>query len=136
MVISNSGRNAAPVEMAFEMKKKGIPVIAITSMEHSTSVAPSHMSGKKLMDLADVILDNRAPYGDALVEFADTEAKMGPVSTVTGAAIINSVMILATEKMLADSGKPLVLPSGNVENADYTKIQEAMQKYYGRIKNL
>ena len=136
VVVSNAGRNAAPVEMAFAMKKRGIPVIAITSIEHSTSVATSHVSGKKLMDLADVTLDNKAPYGDASVEISDTKMRMGPVSTITGAAIINSLFILAVEKMLAEGGTPLVLPSGNVENADFSQIQEAMQKYHTRIKNL
>jgi len=136
VVVSNAGRNAAPVEMAFAMKKRGIPVIAITSIEHSSFVAPSHVSGKKLMDLADVTLDNRAPYGDASVAISDIKMRMGPVSTVTGAAIINSVFMLAVEKMLAEGGKPLVLPSGNVEDADFTQIQEAMQKYHTRIKNL
>jgi uncharacterized phosphosugar-binding protein len=136
VVVSNSGRNAAPVEMAFEMKKRGIPVIAITSMEHTASVSPSHVSGKKLIDLADITLDNMAPYGDASVEVSGIKTKMGPVSTITGATLINSIFILATEKIAAHGIEPLVLPSGNVEAADFTHIQEAMQKYHIRIKNL
>ncbi|RJP69579.1 MAG: sugar isomerase domain-containing protein [Candidatus Abyssobacteria bacterium SURF_17] len=136
IVVSNSGRNAAPVEMAFEMKKQGIPVIAITSIRHSTSVEPAHPSGRKLVDLADVVLDNRVPYGDAVVGLPQLKSAMGAVSTVTGAALINSVLILAAEKMLAEGVEPLILPSGNVESADFTRIQEAMTKYYGRIKHL
>ena len=136
VVVSNSGRNAAPVEMAFEMKKNGMRVIAITSVRHSSSVEPTHASGKKLMDLADVVLDNAAPHGDALVEIPGLNSSMGAVSTVTGAALINSVMIIAAEKMLAEGIEPIVLPSGNVDSADFTRIQEAMQKYIGRIKYL
>ncbi len=136
IVVSNSGRNAAPVEMAFEMKKRGIPVIAITSVKHSNSVASAHPSGKKLMNLADIVLDNAAPHGDALVEPAGGGTRMGAASTVTGAALINSIMILAAEKIIEKGSEPLALPSGNVEAADFTRIQEAMQKYVGRLKYL
>ena len=136
IVISNSGRNAAPVEMAFEMKKRGIPVIAITSTEHSASVASSHSSGKKLVELADVALDNGAPHGDALVELSGLDYRMGAASTVTGAALLNSVFILAAEKMLGANADVYVLPSGNVEAADFARIQNAMHQYLGRIKYL
>ena len=122
--------------MALEMKKRGIPVIAITSLQHSGSVASSHASGKKLMDVADVVLDNGAPYGDAGTRIATLRTGMGAVSTVTGAAIVNSVFILAAEKMLAEGAEPVVLPSGNVEAADFARIQAAMGKYLGRIKYL
>jgi uncharacterized phosphosugar-binding protein len=136
IVISNSGRNAAPVEMAIEMKRHGIPVIAITSLQHSGSVTPAHAGGTKLMDAADVVLDNGAPYGDAVVRVAALDARIGAVSTVTGAALINSVFILAAEKMLAEGSEPILLPSGNVEDADFARIQSAMENYYGRIKYL
>ncbi len=136
VVVSNSGRNAAPVEMALEMKKRTLPVIAITSLTHSASVPASHSSGKKLMDIADVVLDNGAPYGDALVTLQVGSSPMGAASTVTGAALINSVLIRAAEKMLADGVEPLVLPSGNIESADYARIQEAMGTYFRRIKHL
>lgn len=136
IVISNSGRNAAPVEMTIEMKQHGIPVIAITSLTHSGSVTPSHASGKRLMDVADVVLDNGAPYGDALIRLPGLDASMGATSTVTGAALINSVFILAAEKMLAKGAEPVVLPSGNVLAADLDRIQSAIGKYIGRIKYL
>lgn len=136
VVVSNSGRNAAPIEMALGMKNMGIPVIAITSLRHSSAVSSSHASGKKLMDVADVTLDNAAPHGDALVKVPGMQDAMGAASTVTGAALVNSIMILAAERMLADGAEPLALPSGNVESADFTRIQEAMQRYIGRIKYL
>lgn len=136
IVISNSGRNAAPVEMALEMKKSGMKVIAITSREHSGRVASSLANGKKLMDAADVVLDNGAPYGDALIRLPGVDAGMGAASTVTGAALINCLFILAAEKMLSAGVDVLVLPSGNVAAADYSRIQAAMEKYVGRIKYL
>jgi len=134
IVISNSGRNAAPVEMALEMKKAGIRVIAITSIVHSESVASAAPGGKKLMDVADVVLDNYAPYGDAVVRIPELDSAMGAASTVTGAALINSIFILAAEKMLSKGSRPLALPSGNMADADYTRIQAAMAELAGRIK--
>jgi uncharacterized phosphosugar-binding protein len=136
IVISNAGRNAAPVEMAMEMRQRGIPVIGITSTTHSRTASAVHSSGKKLMDVADVVLDNGAPHGDACVSIPGLPTAMGPVSTVTGAALIHSVFILAAEKMLARGYEPVALPSGNVETADFTRIQEAMQAFADRIKHL
>jgi uncharacterized phosphosugar-binding protein len=132
-IASRSGEKSA---MALEIKKRGKPVIAITSLLHSGSVTPSHASGKRLMVVADVVLDNGAPYGDARIKFPGVEASMGATSTVTGAALINSVLILAAEKMLAKGSEPIILPSGNVLAADYTRIQTAMEKYIGRTRYL
>jgi uncharacterized phosphosugar-binding protein len=136
IVISNSGRNAAPIEMALEMKKAGMRVIAITSLRHSEAVKSSFSSGQKLKDVADVVLDNYAPCGDSLMSLPGLDTAIGAVSTVTGAALINSIFILAAEKMLLQGAEPVVLPSGNLATADYTRIQTAMEKYVGRIKYL
>ena len=68
IVISNSGRNPAPVQMALEAKKRGAKVVALTSMPHSTSVSSNDPSGKRLFEVADVILDNGCPAGDAVVQ--------------------------------------------------------------------
>jgi uncharacterized phosphosugar-binding protein len=136
IVISNSGRNAAPIQMALEMKKAGLRVIAITSLRHSDAVESSFSGGQKLKNVADLVLDNYAPYGDALMSLPGLDTAVGAVSTVTGAALINSIFILAAEKMLSQSIEPVVLPSGNLAVADYTRIQTAMEKYVGRIKYL
>src|SRR5690606_8216404 len=68
VLISSSGVNGAVVELASLVKERGHPLIAITSVEHSTRMTSRHPSGSKLLDLADVVLDNGAPYGDAVLE--------------------------------------------------------------------
>lgn len=113
IVISNSGRNAVPVELAEIAKGRGVPVIAITSMEHSRRVRSRAPSGRRLFETADVVIDNHAPYGDACVDIEGVSYPVGALSTITGAAILNAVMVGAVE-ILARAGRPpVVLPSAN-----------------------
>src|SRR6185503_4082725 len=93
VIISNSGRNAVPVEMALEMKALGVKVIAVTNLEQSRASSARHASGKRLYELADVTIDNCVPPGDALLSLPEVAAKIGPASTVAGAAIMNSIII-------------------------------------------
>lgn len=114
ILISNSGRNAVPVEMAAEFRSRQVPVIAITNLAQSRGTASRHPSGKRLFELADVVLDNCIPDGDATTFLPGLEFAMGPASTVAGAALINSVMIEAALDLIA-SGTPVpVLASSNV----------------------
>ncbi len=117
-VISNSGRNPLPVEMAMQARQRGASVIAITSLTHSQSVSSRHSSGKKLYELADVVLDTGAPIGDACLEVPGMAVKIGPVSTVTGAILINAVMVEAVQYLLERGKEPPVLMSSNVDGGD------------------
>lgn len=114
LVISNSGRNAVPIEMALMGKELGVPVIAVTSKAHSESVTSRHRSGQKLMDVADVVLDNHGVPGDAAVPVKGANVSAGPTSTITGAFLVHSVM-LAVFAILEAAGQPVpVLKSANV----------------------
>jgi uncharacterized phosphosugar-binding protein len=122
IIISNSGRNPAPVEMALEAKKIGAIVVGITSIAHSNSVTSNDPSGKKLLDIADIVIDNGCPPGDALIGFPDLLPKVGPGSTVTGAAILNSIITQASANLLEKGITPPVALSGNLPNAkEYNK---------------
>src|SRR5688500_6575475 len=87
IIISNSGRNSAPVEMAIEMKHRHVPVIAITSIEQSNRTPSRHESGMRLFELADIAIDNCVPPGDALLRIDGLDSATGASSTVAGAAI-------------------------------------------------
>lgn len=89
-IISNSGRNATIVEMALKAKKEGVLCVAITSLEQTKSNVSLHSSGKKLFELADVVLDNGAPDGDAQITYGAYVT--GPLSTLTGVIIVNSLV--------------------------------------------
>ena len=78
MIFSNSGVNEVVVEMALEAKALKLPVIAVVSVDHSTASAPKHSSGKRLLDIADVTIDNGTPAGDALVTVEGLEDPVGP----------------------------------------------------------
>jgi uncharacterized phosphosugar-binding protein len=117
-VISNSGRNPEPIEVAMQAKEMGLHVIAVTSMAHSQSVDSRHSSGKKLYELAEVVLDTGAPPGDAAMSFEGLAVKAGALSTVLGAAIMNAVMVEAIQYMAEKGFEPPVLMSANLDGSD------------------
>lgn len=136
IIISNSGRNAAPIEMALEMKAHGISVIAITNLQQSRASTPRHHSGKRLYELADVTIDSCVPAGDALLELPGLETRIGASSTIAGAAIINSIIIEAVAELLRRGERVPVLPSANVEGVTEDALNEILSRYKGRIKYL
>lgn len=117
-VISNSGRNPEPIEVALIAKEAGMNLIAVTSLVHSQSVSSRHSSGKKLHELADVVLDSHVAAGDASLAFEGLKEKAGAFSTVIGALIMNAVMVEAIQYMLDQGHEPPVLISANLDGSD------------------
>jgi uncharacterized phosphosugar-binding protein len=136
ILISNSGRNNVPVEMALELKARGVKVIAITSVEQSRSSVPLHASGKRLFEIADVTIDNCVPPGDALLTIKGLHSRIGPSSTVAGATIINSIVIEAVNETLRRGGDVPVLPSANLDGVTQERLKELLNRYRGRIRYL
>ena len=136
IIISNSGRNAVPVEMASEMRARGVKVIAITNLEQSLASPATHSSGKRLSELADVTIDNCVPSGDALLSLPGLDTKLGPSSTVAGAAIINSIIVEAVSELLQRGELVPVLPSANVEGVSEKTLRDILAPYKGRIRYL
>jgi uncharacterized phosphosugar-binding protein len=136
IIVSNSGRNAVPVEMALEMRARGVKVIAITNLEQSRGSTASHSSGKRLYELADVTIDNCVPTGDALLSLSGLNSKIGPSSTVAGAAIINSIILEAVDELLQRGERVPVLPSANMEGVTEETLNDLLRRYAGRIKYL
>jgi uncharacterized phosphosugar-binding protein len=128
IVVSNSGVNAAPVEVAIESKKRGLKVIAITSLAHSKSVPTRNSAGKKLFEVADIALDNCGEPGDALVKLEGMKQRVGPTSTVTGAAILNGIISQAAQLLIKKGVKPPVWISGNIPGSEADNLT-LMQKY-------
>src|SRR5512146_3355338 len=112
LLFSNSGINEVGVDVALEAKRLGMPVIAVVSVEHCTASPANHSSGKKLIDIADIVIDNCTPGGDALVRVPDLEDPVGPGSTIGAAAVTNALKCRVAEKLVALGKPPIVLTSG------------------------
>jgi len=133
IVISNSGRNAAPIEMAQVCQANNVPVIAITSLQYSKSVTSRRSSGTKLYQHADVVVDNRGPLGDCLLELEGVSQPVGPSSGVTGLYILHSIIVQAIKNLADDGVDPPVFRSGNLDGSDEIN-KKLLKKYQGRIK--
>ena len=126
VVISASGKNAAPVEMLRAAKASGVTTIAISS-----SAYRAH--GAVLLDEADIPIDCKVPYGDAVIDVG--EMKMGGLSTYASLFILNSVLIDGAKKALARGVEPPIYTSGNVEGGTAKNIA-LEERYFGRVKRL
>ena len=126
VIISASGKNAAPVEMCECAKKAGVKLVTISS-----SAYIDH--GAKLLSLGDIAVDCKVPYGDAVIDVG--EAKMGGLSTYASLFILNSILIDGAKKALAKGTVPPVYRSGNVEGGTAKNVA-LEERYFGRIKRL
>lgn len=132
IIASNSGVNGSVVEMALLAKSKGHRVIAVTSSEHTRQVDPKHASGKRLSEIADVVLDNAAPFGDVTLEIAPG-VRAGAVSSITAAFIAQLLTIKTAERIAATGATPPLYISANIPGGDqHNRALE--QKYAGRIR--
>lgn len=132
MIASNSGVNGSIVGAALWAKERGHSVIAVTSMEHTMRVEPKHPSGKRLADVADVVIDNLAPYGDTTLEVSGGIGA-GAISSIT-AAFIAQLLTLGVARTIADRGEtPPMYISANIPGGDeHNSVLE--DRYRGRIR--
>lgn len=135
VIISNSGRNGVIVDMALLCKEKGLNVIALTNLEHTFAGASRHKSGKRLCEIADIVLDNCGCVGDACLSVDGVSGKICPTSTVTGALILNSAVARAVELCTSEGFIPDCFVSANVDGGDEINDKLA-EKYKKEIKHL
>jgi uncharacterized phosphosugar-binding protein len=138
LLFSNSGINEVVVEMALEAQERGLPVIAVTSKDHSHQQAARHSSGKKLSDIADVTIDNGTPAGDALVRIEGLDDPVGPGSTIGAAAVTNALKCAVAEKLTAMGKPPLVLTSSAFVGAEESRrrFDASYDDYRRRLKRV
>lgn len=128
VIASNSGVNGVVVELALLVKERGHDLVAVTSLEHSGRVTPLHPSGKRLRDIADVVLDNGAPYGDVALP-----GQIGAVSSVT-AAVLAQMVVAEVVARLSEAGQtaPIYLSANIPGGHEHNQLLEA--RYAGRIR--
>ena len=137
--ISNSGNNAATVDVALAAKERGVPVIAITNVTYADQLTTHHSSGKKLKDVADVVIDNCSLYGDAAVELDGFPQKVGATSTIPAAFIVPALLVQTCENLLEDGVQPDVYYNGHLayEDPNIKLHNDALvDKYFYKIRNL
>lgn len=118
IVISSSGVTANPIEMAMGARKRGLAVVAVTSVEQSRRSATPHSSGSRLLDHADVVIDLGTPVGDAMVRLDGLDTPIGPGSSVVGVAVINEIKVRTAQRLLARAALPPVLTSATVVGSE------------------
>ena len=114
LVISSSGCNLVPIEMAEQFRNRGVPVVAIISSKHVEATPSKRPDGKKLQDFADLVLDTGAPAGDAMVHVPGLDTPVAPGSTVGGCMLINSIKAEVAARLGAAGQPPRVLSGAAV----------------------
>lgn len=138
LLFSNSGVNEVVIDVALETRRLGLPLIAVVSVDHCTRSPALHSSGKKLVDLADILIDNCTPGGDALVQIPGLADPVGPGSTIGAAAITNAIKSRVAEKLVALGRPPLVLTSSLLIGSEASKkrFDECYDDYRARIRKI
>lgn len=132
ILLSTSGRNAVPIEVAMEAKKRGMTVIAITSIEYSQAMSSRHSSGKKVYELADLVLDNYSPPGDAVLELEGLPQKTGSTSGVVASVMMHAIISQVVENLITKGFAPPIYMSGNLDGgAEHN--EHMLEAYKDRI---
>jgi uncharacterized phosphosugar-binding protein len=130
IVISTSGIREIIIEMALGAKQRGLAVIGLCSREHCEQAKPAHSSGKKLIDVCDVLLDNGAPIGDSLLKLDGCRHKTGPFSTLGGALVMNMLRVEVARRLAERGIEPVFLPSHQFVG-DRT-VEEELEYFYAQ----
>jgi uncharacterized phosphosugar-binding protein len=119
--------------MAMGGRRRGLPVIAVTSVAESRAATPGHSSGTRLLDHADVVIDLGTPIGDALVTIDGLATPVGPGSSVAGVAVVNELKVRTARLLVARGGMPPVLTSGSVVgNEESARLFDAAYDEHAR----
>ena len=131
IIASNSGRNAVIVEMAYAARERGMNVIALTNLTHSQAQESRHTSGKKLYQIADVVLDNQGCLGDASIYFPEINRYVGATSTSLGALLLQAAVVSAVDILVGQNNPPEVFSSSNLDEGD--EINERILATYQAV---
>jgi len=142
LVISSSGTNIVPIEMAELFQKAGVKVVALITKEHSEASSSKRADGQKMQDFADLVLDTGAPKGDAMVAIEGMEQKVAPGSTLGGCLVINTIKAEVAQRLAAAGHPPLALAASctlgseraaEIFEAAYDEHSHRIAKYYRNV---
>jgi len=133
IIISNSGRNPAGIEIALKAKEKGAKVLAVTAVESSKLLSSRHSSGKRLFEIADYVLDLHSEPGDASLNVEGINEKICGTSTISTVALLQSAILYSVEYMISKGYVPPIRISANVDGGTLERSLEIEKKYANRI---
>jgi len=138
LIISSSGCNIVPIEMAELFQQKKVKVVSIITKAHAAASTSKRKDGKKLGDFSDLVLDTGAPAGDAMIYVPGLETPVAPGSTVGGALLVNSIKASVAERLTLAGKPPKVLTAGCIAGADKAKtlFEAAYDEHAHRIAGL
>lgn len=132
IVISHSGRNALPCEVALVAKERGAKVIAVTSIAASSELTPGHSCGKRLYEIADIVLDTQVAPGDAMATVTGVDSKICGMSSIATSIMLQATVYEAVQMMVAEGIKP---PVRFVQSKDTNpnELMDIEKKYSNRL---
>jgi uncharacterized phosphosugar-binding protein len=138
LVISSSGCNIVPIEVAEGFQQRGIRVVSIVTRAHSEATTSRRADGKKLGDFSDLLLDTGAPAGDAMVRIDGLATPVAPGSTIGGCLLINCIKAEVAARLVAARQPPLVLTAPAICGAERatTLFESAYDEHARRLAKL
>ena len=118
IVFSSGGTTAVPIEVAIGAKQRGLPVIAVTAVDHSMATTVTHPTGTRLLDNADIVIDLGIPVGDSMIEISGVTTRVAPGSTIANATIVNAIKTATAALLDARNALPPVISSSSVVGKD------------------
>lgn len=139
LVISQSGINPLVMDIALGARERGLKVVALTSVSQCRQSPTRHSSGKRLIEAADVVIDNCVPFGDVMVQVEGADEPMGPVSTLAAIAIVNTLVVEVARALIRRGQQPIVNPTLNAPGggaAAEERMQRALREYRRRTQRV
>jgi uncharacterized phosphosugar-binding protein len=135
IVFSASGLSAVPVEMARGARQRGIRVVGVTSVAQSQEDPPDPRVGSRLMDESDLVIDLCTPHADALCSIDGLDTPVGPGSTMTAIAIVNSIKVRSARLLVEQDALPPVITRASVVGAERSRslFEGAYREHARRI---
>jgi uncharacterized phosphosugar-binding protein len=136
LIFSSTGINGTVIEMALLVEQMGLPVVAVTSLQHTRATPSRHPSGRKLADIADISIDNCSPPGDAVTDIAGIPFRVGPVSSIGAIAVVNALKTRTAELLVERGVVPTVLTSPHFVGSDVgeAQLERVYEEYFRRIR--
>lgn len=138
LIFSSTGINGTVIELALLAKAMGLPVVAVTSLQHTRATSSRHPSGRKLAEIADISIDNCSPPGDAVTQIEGIPFRVGPVSSIGAIAVVNALKTRTAELLVERGVIPTVLTSPHFVGSTVgeEQLERVYEEYFSRIKRV